>query len=458
MKKSIRTILATALTLCMLAACAIPALAAMDTADAVSHATPSAGAYGSPAADTSVSEFPVELDLSISGRDASGEYDASNAVTLTPEDDLNITEEGVYILSGTYENKMIVVEAGKEDKVQLVLQNAVLTNADGPAIYVRSADKVFLTATEGTENTISDGSGYSLSDGDTELDAAVWSREDLTINGAGKLTINGNTKHAVVSKDDLVVTSKDLTVKAVNSALNGKDSVKLSEAAVTITAGSDGIRSENTEDASHGFISVSDSTLAIVAGSDGIQASGKVVFSGGTADIRGKEGIESTYILITGGEIAIQASDDGINAARKLSGVTPTVEITGGTITITMGAGDTDGIDSNGNIIITGGTISVNGNSAFDYDGSAVFTGGTVYINGQQVTTLPNQMMGGGMGNGFGGRGEQGGFAGAPGGQGGFMGRPNGQDGFTGEPDGQNGFGRQGTPGGFGGGHGKHGT
>ena len=79
----------------------------------------------------------------------------------------------------------------------------------------------------------------------------------------------------------------------------------------------------------------------------------------------------------------------------------PTVEITGGVISVTMGPGDTDGIDSNGNIIISGGTISVNANFPFDYDGSVSFTDGTVYVNGEQVTSLQNQ-FGGGMG-GFGG-------------------------------------------------------
>ena len=82
---------------------------------------------------------------------------------------------------------------------------------------------------------------------------------------------------------------------------------------------------------------------------------------------------------------------------------------------ITMGAGDTDGIDVNGDILISGGTVSINGNSSFDYDGTATFTGGTVYVNGQQVTTLPNQMMGGGMG-GFGSQGGMGGFGGGHGG------------------------------------------
>ena len=71
------------------------------------------------------------------------------------------------------------------------------------------------------------------------------------------------------------------------------------------------------------------------------------------------------------------------------------IEINGGNITIKMGQGDTDGVDSNGDIIINGGTINVTGQSTFDYDGTGKINGGTVICNGQEVTTLPNQFMGG---------------------------------------------------------------
>ena len=382
---------------------------------------------------------------------------------------------------------------------------------------MRSADKVFLTAAAGTENTISDGADYVYADGDTDVDAAVFSKDDLTLNGSGTLTVSDNCKHAVVSKDDLVVTAENLSVNAANVGLCGKDSVRLSGAAVSITAGSDGIRSDNDTDEARGYVSVDGSALTIVSGNDGIQAetvftaenavirvtsgggsgaksgdssesrkgikaaaairisggeydvdslddalhtngtleitSGsfvlrsaddalhadeKIEISGGTFDIEAREGIEATYVLISGGEITIQASDDGINAARKSSAYTPTVEITGGTVTITMAAGDTDGVDSNGDIIITGGTISVNGSSTFDYDGTATFTGGTVYVNGQQITSLPNQMMGGGMG-GLGGQGgfPGGGFPGGQSGSGGFPGGQGSQGGFPGGPGGR---------------------
>ena len=396
MKKTMKFALVLTLAVFLLAGCGL------------SPATSAGGVLMGVATASAEGLTSEETAGTVTERDASGEYDADGAVTLSPDDDLTITEAGVYILSGTYENKMITVEVGKEDKVQLVLYNAVLRNSDGPAIYVRSADKVFLTAADGTVNSISDGTDYSLTEGETTLDAAVFSKDDLTINGAGELTITGNYKHAVVSKDDLVVTAKNLSISAVKAGLNGKESVTLSEAGVSITAGSDGIRSDE-------IVSV----------------------SGNSVEIDASEGIEATYVLLSGGEITIRASDDGINATQKSTAYTPAVEITGGTITVTMGAGDTDGIDSNGNIIITGGIVSVNGNSTFDYDGTATFTGGTVYVNGQQVTTLPNQMMGGGMG-GFGG--GPGSFSGEPGGQGGFRGGHGGHGDFGGWPGGQNGF------------------
>ena len=425
MKKTIKLTASVLSALCLLAGCAFASTASAENPSAssgfaepvlVSGATPSSRNWSASSGTTNPTgtAVPAEIDTSVTARDASGEYDVQEAIYLSAEDDLTITQSGVYILSGSYTDKMIVVDAAKEDKVQIVLENAVLTNKNGPVIYIRSADKVFLTAADGTDNMISDGSGYTFSDGETTLDAAVFSKEDLTVNGSGKLTINGNAKHAVVSKDDLVITAKNLTVTAVSSCLYGKDSVKVADAVISAVAGTDGIHSEET-----------------------------AVITGGAVNIRASEGIEATYILITGGEVGIQASDDGINAARKSSAYTPTVEITGGTVTVTVGSGDTDGIDSNGNLIISGGTVSVNANSPFDYDGSASFTGGTVYVNGSQVTTLQNQMMGG-----FGG---QGGFRGSNGGQesfgdqGGFRrdsGEQSGsgnQEGFGTSPDGQGG-------------------
>ena len=373
MKKMMYTTLVMITALSMLAGCGTSRNASSESITIIETASETTPAGTEESAEISLESTADESAESTEPETVSTE---SAATVLSPGDNLNITQAGEYVLTGTYENQMIVVDAGEEDEITLILENAVLSNNDGPAIFVRSAGNVTIIASEGTENSISDGSDYTLTEDDSTLDAAVFSKDDLTISGEGNLTINGNYKHAVVSKDDLTITAANLTINAVNDGLSGKDSLTFSDGSAVITAGSDGLYSDE-----------------------------KVEVSGGTLSITAEEGIEATCVLISGGDITMEASDDGINASWKSESLTPAIEISGGTITITMGAGDTDGIDSNGDLIISGGTISVNGNSAFDYDGNASFTGGTLYVNGQQVDTLSNQMMGGDMG-GFGGPGS----------------------------------------------------
>lgn len=178
------------------------------------------------------------------------------------------------------------------------------------------------------------------------------------------------------------------------------------------------MHAENDEDDTLGTIYVTDGSFSINVGDDGIHAESLLRIDGGEFDITAAEGLEATYVQINDGDITISASDDGINAARKSTAYTPTVEINGGSLDISMGQGDTDGIDANGSLIITGGTIAVTGNSAFDCDGSVTWTGGTVTVNGQQQTEITNRMMGGsgGMG-GMGGQPGSGGMGGFGGGR-----------------------------------------
>ena len=131
----------------------------------------------------------------------------------------------------------------------------------------------------------------------------------------------------------------------------------------------------------------------------------------GTFNISSKEALEATYVEINGGDITVSASDDGINSSNKSSSVESSIVINGGKISISMGAGDTDALDSNGSLIINGGEISIEANSPFDYMTNGAINGGTVYVNGRQVTEIYNSMMGGGM---FGNM--QGGFGGPVGG------------------------------------------
>ena len=349
-------------------------------------------------------------------RDLTQSYDKSDAQTIALSDGkaVSITKAGVYILSGTANDVTVTVDAGDNDKVQLVLDGASITNSSAPAIYVKNADKVFVTTTE-SENYLSV-TGTFEADGDTNTDAVIFSKDDLVLNGLGTLTVT-STDNGISCKDDLKITGGTINVTSSADSLEANDSIAISGGNITISSGKDGLHAENDEDDSKGYIYICGGTLGINASSDGIQGTTVVQIDGGKLDITASEGIEGTYIQINGGEISISASDDGINASSKSSSYPVTFEMNGGNVTVDMGAGDTDGVDSNGDIYINGGTISVNGQSTFDYDGTAQHNGGTIIVNGSETDEIPNQFMGGGPG-GMGG--------GMDGGMGGSMGAPNG--------------------------------
>lgn len=323
--------------------------------------------------------------------------------TVSSGQDIRITGAGVYVLSGEASDVTVYVEAGDDDKVQLVLDGLTVTNTDFPVIYVKNADKVFVTT---AGDSILSVTGTFASDGNTKTDGVVFSRADLTLNGTATLTIS-STDNGIVGKDDLRITGGTYIIQAVSKTIEANDSIRIAGGTLNLTAGTDGLHAENSDDNTKGYVYIGGGSLTISAGDDGIHATTVVQIDDGTVTVTAAEGIEGTCIRLNGGTVSIQASDDGINAARKATAYTPVVEINGGEITVTMGAGDTDGIDSNGNIIVNGGTVSVTGNSTFDYDGTAQYNGGVIIANGQQISYIPNQMMGGGFG---GGQGRHGGW------------------------------------------------
>jgi hypothetical protein len=239
----------------------------------------------------------------------------------------------------------------------------------------------------------------------------IFCRTDLVMNGTAALTIQ-STDNGVACKDDLKITGGAYTVTANAKAFEANDSIRIMGGTFTIRAGTDGFHAENDEDNSKGYVYIGGGDITIACGDDGIHATSVVQVDDGSLKITASEGIEGTFVQINGGTVDITATEDGINAGKKTTAVETAIEFNGGTVNVTMGAGDTDGIDSNGNLYVNGGVISVTGNSTFDYDGTASYTGGTIYVNGPQASSIPNQMMGGrgGFGGGFGG--GRGGFGG----------------------------------------------
>lgn len=328
---------------------------------------------------------------------------AATSIKLVSNQDVTLDKEGVYVLSGDVTNVTVAVEAAEDAKVQIVLDGVRITNEDSPAIYVKAADKVFVTSTD-SENHM-EVSGSFAADGDTNLDAVIFSKADLTLNGTGTLDLVSKEGNGISSKDDLKVTGGTYTIDSTADAMEANDAILIYDGAITINTDKDALHSENEEDASLGYIYIKDGTLNISAADDAITGSSRVQIDGGTINIKtSEEGIESNNIQINDGQITLYANNDGINAAQKVS-ADVAIEVNGGTINVSMASGDTDAFDSNGDLYVNGGTITVEASSAFDADGTAQLNGGDVTVNGEKITEITQSRGGGGRGGAGGGRG-----------------------------------------------------
>ena len=314
---------------------------------------------------------------------------------------ITITAKGTYYFTGTSQDANIIVNAQGEDVI-IVLDNVNLTSKTTSVINVVKAESVTINLKDGSNNTLTDASTYTVftNQAEDEPDATIYSKADLIFNGNGSLTINANYDKAIHGKDSLQILSGTYNITAKDDAIKGKDYVYIKDGSFTIKAGGDGINSNNEDDTSLGYIIIDGGTFTINSDSDGIQSITKLTINGGTFDITSGEGLESTLVTINDGTIKINASDDGINASTKSTIGTPTITINGGNITINMGQGDTDALDANGNLYINGGTVNITAQFAFDFDKEGKLNGGTVYVNGSQITEITNSMMmGGGMRN-----------------------------------------------------------
>lgn len=317
----------------------------------------------------------------------------------TSDNVITISQEGTYILKGELSDGQIIIDANKEHKVQLVLDSVSIENSSSAPIYVKQANKVFITMPENAENTLSV-TGDFLNIDDNNIDGVIFSKDDLTLNGNGSLTISTQYGNGITSKDDLVITSGNYNISATGHALEGKDSVRIANGEFEIASGKDGIHSENNDDTELGLVYILDGIFNISSSDDGIYAASNVTINGGNINIRKSyEGIEGQSIDIINGEVHIVSSDDGLNSAggKDQSGIenrggkgmfsideNAYINISGGIININAQG---DGIDSNGDLIVTGGKIYVdgptnNGNGALDYNGKANISGGTLVAVG----------------------------------------------------------------------------
>ena len=340
------------------------------------------GSNGGDSASTGAESVAViDTAALFSDRDLDGSYDESAAVHIQLEGEtavcdsdavsidgsrITLLDEGTYLVSGALTDGQIVVDAGDTDKVQIVLASASLTCADSAAIYSKSADKVFLTLAEGTENTLTNGGSYTAID-KNNIDSVVFSKTDLTLNGSGSLTIDAQAGHGVVSKDELTINGGTFTVDSVDDCLHSGGALAVTGGTFTLSSGDDAIHS--------------DDAVTIRAGEFSIPYC--------------YEGVEGLSVTVEGEAFDVTAHDDGFNAAggadsSGFGGMDEPfaasedsfITVNGGTITVVS---DGDCLDSNGDLTVNGGTLDLtcngNGNTALDCSGSYTNNGGSVTTN-----------------------------------------------------------------------------
>lgn len=328
-------------------------------------------------------ENPNYIELN----ETSASFTGSGAVVI--DNKITIALPGVYVISGKLDNGQIIVDLEREGTVRLVLNGAEIHHSESAPIYVKKANKTIITLQGGTQNVVTDGENYVYSNSEEEEpDAAIFSKDDLTINGTGTLTVRGNYNNGITSKDDLIITGGNINIHSVDDGLVGRDMVAVKEGTVTIEAAGDGIKSTNDSDSSKGFIVLEGGVFDIKADSDGIQAETSLLIAGGQYAISSGGGSANSSAKADdnrqsprgrGESNTTQTSDKTESQSAKGMRASSDITISGGTFKIDS---SDDAIHSNNTMTLAGDDISItSGDDGVHADSSITITGGKMNIN-----------------------------------------------------------------------------
>lgn len=343
---------------------------------------------------------PTSADIFFSNRDYIFEQDSDSPISINLDGDfisastedvnilnsvVTITKEGTYIFTGTLNDGQIVVDmADDTHKAQIILDNVNINCSTSAGINVVSADKVFVSMAENSKNSIT----ANISNQDS-IDAGIFSRSDITLNGNGELDILVTNGDGIVGKDELTITSGTYNIIADGHGLDANDSIAIADGVFNITSQKDGMHSEHNTNVEKGNIYILNGEFNINSVQDGISAGGFLEIHDGNFNIITNNGWKSAPVKVAtqnnktagrqqgttqqtqtsveddtpsmkglkatldlyifGGEIILDCYDDAIHSDKK-------VEIHGGNFEI--GTAD-DAIHSNWDTIIAGGTINI---------------------------------------------------------------------------------------------------
>ena len=343
--------------------------------------------------------------------------------------DADVASEYTYTLQGNSTSGCFY-HAGKY-KMTLVLNGVNLTNPDSAAINIQNSKRIAVQLADGTSNTLADGTASTKK-------AAFLVKGHAEFSKGGSLTITGNKKHALACNEYMEVkkTLGNITItSAVADAINVVQYFQMNGGNVNIiSCGDDGIQvdAEDTSDGTlDGHVLIQGGTLTINASADAtkcIKAEGNVDITGGTltlkhtgiaswdsseSKIKEPIGISSDRnITINGDAAAVNITMTG-NGTRGMKcdstltatagtidincsgepwayGTTDTTNVkcakadyafilNGATVKCTTSKDEAEGIHSEGTVLISDGTLTLN---TFDHgikcDGNMDITGGTI--------------------------------------------------------------------------------
>lgn len=289
---------------------------------------------------------------------------------------VTIRSEGSYVLTGSFQGQ-VIIEAGDSADIHLVLQNAHISTQNHAALWIKDADKIVLTL-EGTNSIKS--TGTLPPSADSNVDGAIFSKADLSLNGEGSLEIQ-SPNHGMVCKKDLIFTGGSYAVTSGKHAISSKDSLRIAAGTFSLLSEGDGIHVENDEEADRGYLYIQDGSFHIDAQWDGLSASNSLQIDGGTyaiqcgggsanapahteafpggwnsgssqstTDTVSTKGLKTEAELqIRGGNFQINAADDGLHGKGNVTIVDGNLEIESGD----------DGIHSDVLLQIQGGNLLI---------------------------------------------------------------------------------------------------
>lgn len=340
---------------------------------------------------------------------------------------VTITRGGTYSVSGTLTDGQIIVDSKDKKTVRLILNGADIRCSWSAPVIVENAKKTIIVLAEGTDNYVGDGRSSTVEGSQVdEPNAAVFSKDNLTLWGTGSLTVRANVNDGISSKNGLIIAGGTVDINAVDDGIRGKDYLVIRGGKITVKAGGDGLKSDNDEDPTMGYVCVESGAIKITSRADAIQAETDVSIADGeiTSTAGGGSGNARTVsntsakgitagvsVIVAGGSLTIDSADDAIhsNGSVAIHGGTlllssmddaihsdSAVDVNSGNIHVTRCY---EGIDSN-TITIGGGDIRITssddgivaGQSLSIADGIMKITAG-----GDAITAKTDLLIGGGQ-------------------------------------------------------------